>query len=196
MGIFNNGYEKPEVILTADRTLMSNHNKNEFLGFGPSAPPNVVPEWFFKRLFFPHGRTDSRGSPFEAPYGMRKIEAAMIDSGLNVLTVDPDKMKPYIDDAKVLCVHVMDPFGWGPSSSTFARILKSGEPYVSKYFRMIFEKSEVMKAKENGLKIVVGGPGSWQFKYDEGFLEKNGIDSVVMGEGDTLGPAVIKNILV
>jgi len=50
----------------------------------------------------------------------------------------------------------MDPFGWGPSSSTFSRILRSGEPYLAKYFRLLLEKSEVREAKKRGLKIVVG----------------------------------------
>jgi hypothetical protein len=35
-----------KVLLTADRTLMSNYRNNEFLGFGTTAPLNVVPEWF------------------------------------------------------------------------------------------------------------------------------------------------------
>jgi len=41
-----------EILLTADRTLMSNHNKNEFLGFGATAPPDVLPERLHRRLFF------------------------------------------------------------------------------------------------------------------------------------------------
>jgi hypothetical protein len=31
---------------------MSNYHNNEFLGFGTTSPPNVVPEWVFKLLFF------------------------------------------------------------------------------------------------------------------------------------------------
>ena len=46
-----------KVLLTAGRTLMSNYNNDEFLGFGTTAPPNVVPEWFFKLLFFPPIKT-------------------------------------------------------------------------------------------------------------------------------------------
>ena len=46
-----------KILLTADRTLMSNYRNDEFLGFGTTAPPNVVPEWFFKLLFFPPIKT-------------------------------------------------------------------------------------------------------------------------------------------
>ena len=42
-----------EIILTADRTLMSDYRGNEFIGFGSTAPPNLLPDWFYKLLFFP-----------------------------------------------------------------------------------------------------------------------------------------------
>jgi len=148
-----------QVLLTADRTLMSNYHNNEFLGFGTTAPPNVVPEWFFKLLFFPPVKTVD-GLPIQAPYGLRKVEAKLLNDGFRVLTVDQDRLGSYLDEAKVLGVYVMDPFGIGPSSSTFSRILKTGEPYVAKYFRLLLEKPEVIKAKNRGLKIIVGGPGN------------------------------------
>ena len=86
------------VLLTADRTLMSNHRENEFFGFGATAPPNVVPEWLYKQLFFPPIKTKS-GMPVEAPYGLRKVEAQLMNEGFSVLTVDPDHLNRYIDDA-------------------------------------------------------------------------------------------------
>jgi len=44
-----NTTSKVEVILTADRTLMSNYHGNEFIGFGATAPPNVVPVKYLAR---------------------------------------------------------------------------------------------------------------------------------------------------
>ncbi|MCR6691694.1 MAG: radical SAM protein, partial [archaeon YNP-LCB-003-016] len=111
-----------KVLLTADRTLMSNHHNQEFLGFGASAPPNVVPEWLFRWLFFPPVKNRD-GVVLQAPYGLRKIEAQLLNEGFDVLTVDPDHLDRFIDDAKVLGIHVMDPFGLGPASSTFANVL-------------------------------------------------------------------------
>lgn len=63
-----------EIILTADRTLMNDYRGNEFIGFGSTAPPNLLPDWFYKLLFFPPIKT-KKGVPLEAPYGLRKIES-------------------------------------------------------------------------------------------------------------------------
>lgn len=174
-----------DVLLTADRTLMSDYHKNEFVGFGTCAPPNVVPEWFFKALFFPPIKTRN-GIPYAAPYGLRKAEAQLINEGFEVLTVDPDHLNRYIEDAKVLGIYVMDPFGLGPASTTLAGILKTGEPYLAKYFHMLFHKPEVQKAKKRGLKILVGGPGTWQFKVRRKFLKEHEIDCIISGEGEKI----------
>jgi len=40
-----------KIVLTSDRTLMSNYHNNEFLGFGTCAPPNFVPDWLYSYLF-------------------------------------------------------------------------------------------------------------------------------------------------
>ncbi|TRO54888.1 radical SAM protein, partial [Candidatus Bathyarchaeota archaeon] len=80
-----------EVLLTADRTLMSNYHNNEFLGFGTCAPPNFIPELFFSYLFFPRIKT-TNGVPSAAPYGLRKIEAQLLNEGFNVNTIDPDQI--------------------------------------------------------------------------------------------------------
>jgi len=99
-----------KILLTADRTLMSDYRHNIFLGFGTCAPPNVIPDWLYKFLFFPSIKTKD-GIPVAAPYGIRKIEAQLLSEGFNILTVDPDYIQKYIDEAKVLGIHVMDPFG-------------------------------------------------------------------------------------
>src|SRR5674536_193659 len=78
----------PDVVLTADRTLMSNYHSNEFLGFGTCAPPNFVPEWLYSYLFFPPLKT-SKGQPLTAPYGLRKTEAQLLKEGFKVETVSP-----------------------------------------------------------------------------------------------------------
>ena len=180
-----------EILLTADRTMMSNYHGKEFLGFATSAPPNLVPDWLFRIMFFPPIKSKG-GIPLEAPYGLRKVEAKLLDEGFDVLTVDPDHLGRYIRDAKILGVHVMDPFGLGPSSTTFSRILRTGESYLSKYFRMVFMKPEVREAKRRGLKIIVGGPGVWQFKHRPEAQEEYGIDCIIEGEAERILPQMFR----
>ena len=179
-----------EVLLTADRTLMSNYHDNEFLGFGTCAPPNFIPEWFYSFLFFPPIKTD-KGIPLAAPYGLRKAEAQLLKEGFNVLTVSPDQIEQYISEAKVLGIHTMDPFGLGPASSTLAAIFKK-EPYLAKYFHILMNNSAVKRAKKKGLKIIVGGPGAWQFRYRQKFVAEHGIDCVVEGEAENVIGKIFK----
>lgn len=182
-----------EILLTADRTLMSDYRHNIFLGFGTCAPPNVIPDWLYKFLFFPSIRT-KEGIPIAAPYGLRKIEAQLLSEGFDVLTVDPDYIERYIDEAKVLGIHVMDPFGVGPASSTFSAISKK-EPFLAQYFRILIEKPEIRRAKRRGLKIVVGGSGVWQFMYRPKFVNEFGIDSIIDGEAEKVVGKIVQAAL-
>ncbi len=173
---------------------MSNYHRNEFLGFAASAPPKFIPEQLFKIMFFPPIKS-RKGIPYEAPYALRKIEAQLMSEGFNVLVVDPDHLGQYLDSAKALAVTAMDPFGLGPSSTTLAKILKKGDPYLAKYFRLLLEKPEVKKAKKRGLKIVVGGPGAWQFEHKPGTLKRFGIDCVIDGEAEKIIGSIFRKAL-
>jgi radical SAM superfamily enzyme YgiQ (UPF0313 family) len=88
----------------------------------------------------------------------------------------------------------MDPFGIGPASSTFATILKK-EPFLAQHFRGLLSGSAMLKAKANGTKIVVGGPGAWQFRYRQGFAEEHGIDCIVEGEAEHIISHLFRTIL-
>ena len=182
-----------KIVLTADDTLMSDYRHNEFLGFGTCAPPNFIPDWLFKWLFFPPIKT-KKDKPVVAPYGLRKIEAQLLSEGFDVFTVTPARLGKHVDEAKVLGVHVMDPFGLGPASSTFAFILKK-EPFLAQYFRVLMSNPEVRKAKKHGMKIIVGGPGSWQFRYRQEFVEQYGIDCVVEGEAEKVIGKIVQTAL-
>ncbi len=176
--------EGSEVLLTADRTLMSDYHGNEFLGFGTCAPPNFIPEWLFSYLFFPRIEND-HGHPWTAPYGLRKTEAQLLKEGFLVNTISPQHVKKHLKTAKVLGVHAMDPFGLGPASTTLASIFKK-EPYLAKHFQALLQSAEIQEAKKHGLKVIVGGPGAWQFKYRERAVKELGIDCIMEGEGENV----------
>jgi len=161
---------------------MSDYRHNEFIGFGTCAPRNFIPDAVYRWLFFPQVKTKN-GLPTVAPYGLRKIEAQLLSEGFDVLTVAPKHLKRYLPKARALGIHVMDPFGLGPASTTLAFVLKA-EPFLAQYFRALLSDPEVKRAKDRGLKIIVGGPGSWQFKYRQRFIEEHGVDCIVMGEAE------------
>jgi radical SAM superfamily enzyme YgiQ (UPF0313 family) len=179
--------------LTADRTLMSNYHDNEFLGFGTCAPPNFIPEWVYSYLFFPRMKT-CKGVPSAAPYGLRKIEAQLLGEGFDVSTVDSEQMEKLVDKTRVVGIYTMDPFGLGPASSTLAAILKK-EPYLAKYFKLLVSNPRIKEARKNGLKVIVGGPGAWQFQYRQKFVEKHAIDCIIEGEAEKVVGRIFKDAL-
>lgn len=183
----------PEVVLTGDRTMMSDYHGNEFLGFGTCAPPNFIPDWFYSFLFFPPIKS-REGIAIQAPYGLRKAEAQLLKEGFNVVTVTPDKLDNYVKNAKIVGIHTMDPFGIGPASSTLAAILKK-EPFLAMHFRNLLDGPVLAEAKKNGAKVVVGGPGAWQFRYRPNFAAEHGIDCIVEGEAENIIGELFKSIL-
>jgi radical SAM superfamily enzyme YgiQ (UPF0313 family) len=50
----------------------------------------------------------------------------------------------------------------------------------------LLESSVVKNAKQRGLRVIVGGPGAWQFKYREKAIKDLGIDCVLEGEGENI----------
>ena len=182
-----------KVLLTSDRTLMSNYHSNEFLGFGTCAPPNFVPDWLYSYLFFPSLKT-KKGVLEQAPYGLRKTEAQLLKDGFDVATVSPNQLARFLPEAQVLGIHVMDPFGLGPASTTLSTLFKK-EPFLAKHFKALLNKPEVKAAKNRGLKILVGGPGAWQFQYRPDFADQNGIDCVVEGEGEKVLAKIVSTAL-
>jgi radical SAM superfamily enzyme YgiQ (UPF0313 family) len=185
--------ETAKIVLTSDRTLMSDYHQNEFLGFGTCAPPNFVPDWLFSYLFFPHMKL-KKGLPEAAPYGLRKTEAQLLKEGFNVVTVSPRKLGQFLPQAEVLGIYVMDPFGLGPASTTLSTLFRK-EPFLAQHFKALLRKPEVVAAKKRGLKILVGGPGAWQFKYRPEFTRQNGIDCIVEGESEKAIGRIFKSAL-
>jgi radical SAM superfamily enzyme YgiQ (UPF0313 family) len=179
-----------EVVLTADRTLMSNYHGNEFLGFGTCAPSNFIPDVLYSYLFFPPIGTN-KGLPAAAPYGLRKIEAQLLNEGFNVLTVSPQHLRKYVESAKVIGIHTMDPFGFGPASTTLASVFQK-EPFLARHFHGLVTSPVIREAKRNGAKVIVGGPGAWQFRYRDQLVEKKVIDCVVEGEAENVIGKLVK----
>ncbi|AAL62926.1 conserved hypothetical protein [Pyrobaculum aerophilum str. IM2] len=193
---------KVDVILTADRSMMSNYHRKEFLGFGTTGPifvelPFGLSERFHSYLFAPKLKTDKWGRPVEAPYGMRKIEAKLLDAGINAAVIDPDHVHKYLKHAKILMLSHHDYFGLNPPSSTWG-VIVGKEPMNAVFFKRFMERLSpyIWEAKSaNGLRVIVGGPAAWQWLYFPELVERWGIDTIFDGEGEKLIVDIVKNAL-
>jgi radical SAM superfamily enzyme YgiQ (UPF0313 family) len=183
----------PEVVITCDWTMMSNHHGKEFLGFGTTSPAYILPETVYQRLFFPAMAVDEHGYPVQAPYGMRKVEASLLDAGFDARIVHPSYLDRYMPgEAKVLLVSGHDYFGLNPPSSTFAGMMKK-DPLNCVNFKRMLTQPHVLAARRAGMKLIAGGPCAWQLApatrvkvpWIGEFVDQiGGIDSVVEGEAD------------
>lgn len=174
-----------EILISSDRTMMSNHHGKEFLGFIATGPPIGMPESLWMFIAAPKVKVDEYGRPREAPYGLRKIEAALIEAGFNAAIIDPDHLGKYVDTGKVLLVGHHDFFAYGPPSSEWWS-LTGIEPINRRSFIRFMNSPPVRKLKAKGAKIIVGGPAAWQWLYELELMEKWGVDTVVDGEGERI----------
>jgi len=181
-----------EILLTADKSLMNNFHLKGNIAFPFYGSGEMLPKWLFKILV---GKPEhEKGVARYAPYPLRKIEAVFLDKGFDVLTVCPDYLHKYIDDAKILAVHTVDPLGLA-SRPYFYESIKGDDQYASVFFKKLLEKPCIKKARKKGLKIVVGGEGAWQLKKLPQSDVSNLVDSVVIGEGEKIAPKLLRDIL-
>lgn len=182
----------PKIVLTADRTLMSEYNSIEFIGFA-ACFPKVIPEWLYSRIFCPPMENDN-GRARYAHAGIRKIEATLLENGFSeedVTVAHPDKLHKVIDrHTKVLGITVHDPLGLGPASSIFSDLIGK-EPYTTIFFKKLVSNNVI---RERNLRVIVGGQGSWQLE-DVKILAKYGIDCVVIGEGELIAKELFHKAL-
>jgi radical SAM superfamily enzyme YgiQ (UPF0313 family) len=180
------------IVLTADRTLMSEYNKNMFLGF-TACSPAFIPEWIFTRIFLPSVPEDDGRAKF-APYGLRKIEACLLEDGFEeeeVIVAHPDHLEKVIgNETKVLGISTNDPLGLGPASTTFVDLIGK-ESYNAISFRKLVSNPLI---RRYGMKFIVGGPGAWQLE-DERIRVKLGIDCILIGEGELTAPELFKSCM-
>jgi radical SAM superfamily enzyme YgiQ (UPF0313 family) len=134
------------------------------------------------------------GSAKYAPYGLRKIEAALINKGFNdMITIHPKYLKQHLgSNTKIIAITSMNPLGMTYCDRTFTAMVGFGdESRNAYYFRKLLHNKILRKYNS---KIVVGGAGAWQI---QGPKMRNyfGIDHVIIGEGEITVPEIFGKIL-
>ncbi|MEM0344852.1 MAG: radical SAM protein [Thermofilaceae archaeon] len=172
-----------DILITSDRTMMTNHHGREFLGFVATGPPLGLPEKMWMWMCAPKPKVDEVGRPVEAPYGLRKVEAALLDAGFSAAIIDPDHLARHLRHAKVLMIGHHDYFALNSPSIEWW-LLTGKEPVNRRSFLRLMRRPEIREAKKRGLKIIVGGPAAWQWLWNTNFWREFGIDTVVDGEAE------------
>jgi radical SAM superfamily enzyme YgiQ (UPF0313 family) len=197
----------PKVVLTADRTLMSPYrgiSLASFFGCAPAIDVNrdhssiwyhifgnqVTPRMLFDFICNPIPHTN--GLANYAPYGLRKVEAALVRDGYSredVVVAHPDHIERFIGPGtEVVGTYEMDPLGMGPVTMTFTygRKQMSFDEFYSRDMHL-----RIKAAKEktgSNAKILAGASGTWQYNYDPAKIEEYGLYGIVEGDMGGIGP--------
>ncbi len=183
-----------DFVITVDRTLMTNHHGKEFIGFMTTSPAIGLPEFLWMWICAPKPKCDKYGRPREAPYGLRKVEAALQEAGFKAAVIDPDYLDKYLTRAKALLIGHHDFFAFCAPSNTWWAVTKR-EPVNRKYFIKLMESEPVRNFKKRGGKIIIGGPAAWQWLHVEDLWEKWGVDCVIDGEAEKIIVKIAEKVL-
>ncbi len=183
-----------KIVLTSDRTLMSEYNGHIFLGFSACVPQEIIPDRIYFSLFCPSVEVNREGIVKYAPCGTRRIEASLLKHGFSredIAVAHPEHLSKVVGPkTKVIGITENDPLGIGPATSTFTQLF-NGEAYMAVKFRELLNSYSIRAFKP---KVIVGGQGAWQLLGDN-TRQQLGVDCVVIGEGEkVVGPLFEKAI--
>lgn len=188
---------KVDFVISVDRCMMSNYHNHEFLGFLATGPAVGLPESVWVKLACPNVEVDEYGRPKEAPYGLRKIEAKLQDSGFRAYVIDPDYVPYYLRnlDVKALMIGHHDYFAMGPPSNEWWMIT-GRKPINAKSFEEFISFPEIWYAKsKRALRVIVGGPAAWQWLVNRDALRRWPVDTVVLGEAENAVVELAEKVL-
>jgi radical SAM superfamily enzyme YgiQ (UPF0313 family) len=183
-------------VLVADTTLSREYHSFPLLDFLPSAPTERVPGSVYRLL---------KGSPLpavggrasRAPYSLRKIEAGLLREypASEVVVAHEDYIQNFVDkDTEVIGVTTMDPLGLAPLTMSFAVFFRTkGYAYVRKEFEALMARVNRLRDGKKA-KLLLGGPGVWEFTVMPEEMERLGIDRAFQGEADDVVGDLFRHI--
>src|SRR3990170_369486 len=187
----------PLIVLTGPSTEMSDYYGNHVIPFAAGfSKPWFLPRFFLKKTFFKPVPSNSLEVAI-APLGLRRLEAELVKSGFHlkdIAVVHPNDLKKAAGpDTKVIGISSKDPLGQAYVSLTYSSVLDLGDPINKREFKRLMKDAEWAKQK-HGIKIIVGGAGSWQLTRPEA-KDLFDVDFIFVGEGDATGPEVFWKII-
>lgn len=126
------------------------------------------------------------GQAVSVPNGLRVVEAILREKfdAADIAVCHTDELELFVgEDTRVVGMHAHNPLGIAFATDVYTHLYGKGvEPInASEFKRMITHP--VLKKHKDHLKIIVGGPGSWQIEKKELQDEWN-IDCIVDGEAE------------
>jgi len=172
-----------KVVLTASATEMSNYCDNPFAAFVAGFAKGPVPLWFLRKTLYPPVEREGDGRAKQAPYGLRKVEALLLENGFSeseVAVVHPADLDTFVGpETKVVGISSMDPTGMAYVSKTYSSLVGGGEPMNAIEFKELMNQQSFRRYKP---RVIAGGFGSWQLERKK-VADSYGIDCVIIGGG-------------
>jgi len=172
------------IVLTASAIEMSDFNLNPFIAFSGGFPLGIFPKFLLRKKLYPNTPFNGDGTAKFAPYGLRKVEALLMEEfgEENVVTTHPDNLHRFIGPkTKIVGISTMDPLGIGFVSRTYTSILGlNGKPTTLIEFENLLSNPALRKYRP---KIIVGGSGAWQIS-SMNMHDELGIDTILIGQAE------------
>ncbi len=138
-----------KIVLTASATEMSDFWNNPFIAFAGGFGKGPIPLSYVRKTLYPHCGRKADGQAKFAPYGLRKVEAILLESGFSeqdIAVVHPEDLQDFIGpETKVVGISSMDPTGMGYVSKTYSSIVGGGEPMNAVEFKKLVMHPSIKK---------------------------------------------------
>ena len=173
-------------VLLSDDTLIYDYRNFPLLDFLPCAPSYSMPSKVYQFLKGKVSPAIDGGRLKFAPYGLRKLEAALLKkySADEVVVAHPDYMHSFIkEDTEVIGLTTMDPFGLGPTTMSYYALYESNwkghelNAFVRQDWENFVRRVNNLRAGKKA-KLVVGGPGVWEYMLMPDEIARHKIDTI------------------
>ncbi|HVE59808.1 MAG TPA: radical SAM protein [Pyrinomonadaceae bacterium] len=128
------------------------------------------------------------GQAVAVPNGLRVVESILLEefSPDDIAVCYPDQLDLFVgEDTRVIGVHAHNPLGITFATDVYVNFYgRQAEPINAAEFKRLITHDAIKKHKDH-LKIIVGGPGSWQIEK-KGLQDEWKIDCIVEGEAEDL----------
>jgi radical SAM superfamily enzyme YgiQ (UPF0313 family) len=132
--------------------------------------------------------THDDGQAVAVPNGLRVVESILLEkfSPDDIAVCHPDQLDLFVgEDTRVVGVHAHNPLGITFATDVYVHFYgKETEPINAAEFKRLITHPVIKKHKDH-LKVLVGGPGSWQIEK-KNLQGEWGIDCIVEGEAEDI----------